>query len=116
MRHLIVMSVAAAGVSVGLTAATAADISPAPAYAKAPVVAAPVPFSWSGFYLGAQGGAGWGTTTDDVQSATQCFPDFCFTSLATLVTPQHLCELGNICIRYRPQLLPLQQTREFRDH
>jgi outer membrane immunogenic protein len=61
------MSIAAAGVSVGLTAATAADISPAPMYAKGPT-AAPAPFSWSGFYLGAQGGAGWGTTTDDLLS------------------------------------------------
>jgi hypothetical protein len=54
MHRLIVMSLAAAGVSVGLTAATAADISPAPVFAKAPIAAA-APFSWSGFYLGAQG-------------------------------------------------------------
>jgi outer membrane immunogenic protein len=66
MRRLTVISLVAAGVSVAITAATAADISPAPVYAKAPVAAAP--FSWSGFYVGAQGGAGWGTTTDNLLS------------------------------------------------
>lgn len=30
------------------------------------------PFSWSGFYIGAQGGAGWGTTEDSV-TAEQLF-------------------------------------------
>jgi len=84
MHRLIVMSLAAAGVSVGLTAATAADISPAPVFAKAPI-AAPAPFSWSGFYLGAQGGAGWGTATDDFQSFTiNGLPFFS----ATAMTPQ----------------------------
>jgi outer membrane immunogenic protein len=86
MHRLIVMSLAAAGVSVGLTAATAADISPAPVFAKAPIAAA-APFSWSGFYLGAQGGAGWGTTTDDVRSfAVNPISGDNFS--ATAITPQ----------------------------
>jgi outer membrane immunogenic protein len=84
MHRFIVMSLAAAGVGVGLTAASAADISPAPVYAKA-AIAAPAPFSWSGFYLGVQGGAGWGTTTDDFQSfAINSAPSFS----ATALTPQ----------------------------
>jgi outer membrane immunogenic protein len=37
-------------------AAMAADLSPAPAYSKAPMVPA---FSWSGFYLGGDGGYGY---------------------------------------------------------
>jgi outer membrane immunogenic protein len=34
--------------------AQAADL-PAPAY-KAPVVAAPIPYNWTGFYIGGNGG------------------------------------------------------------
>jgi outer membrane immunogenic protein len=51
--------VAIAGISLGLSAASAADLSPAPApvYVKAPVEA---PFSWTGFYLGASAGGTWG--------------------------------------------------------
>jgi outer membrane immunogenic protein len=44
-----------------LTVANAADLAPvykAPVY-KAPVI---VPFSWTGFYIGANGGGAWGTT------------------------------------------------------
>src|SRR4051812_1529922 len=41
--------------------AFAADLQPAPRMAvKAPVVAA-VPFSWTGCYVGAEAGYGWGT-------------------------------------------------------
>jgi outer membrane immunogenic protein len=44
-------------------AANAADLPPAPPSYKAPVVA-PVPyFSWSGCYIGASGGYGWGTSS-----------------------------------------------------
>jgi outer membrane immunogenic protein len=42
-----------------LTAANAADLAvKAPVY-KAPVI---IPFSWTGFYIGANGGGAWGTT------------------------------------------------------
>jgi outer membrane immunogenic protein len=65
---LVVACLAAAGLSVGLTAvATAADLSrpaPAPVYAKAPPIS-PV-YSWSGFYIGANAGHTWG----DSQSST----------------------------------------------
>jgi outer membrane immunogenic protein len=51
-----VVSLATAGLSVGLTtAAFAADVSPAPPYAKAPVP----PFTWTGAYFGVNGGYGW---------------------------------------------------------
>jgi outer membrane immunogenic protein len=46
--------------------ANAAELSP-PVY-KAPPVVAPPPFSWTGFYIGANVGAGWsqGTVTDSL--------------------------------------------------
>ena len=58
MHRLVVASLAAAGLSIGITvAASAADLgrpAPAPVYTKAPPVAAP--YSWSGFYVGGNGG------------------------------------------------------------
>jgi len=42
--------------------AQAADL-PAPAY-KAPVVAAPIPYNWTGFYIGGNGGYSWGNAND----------------------------------------------------
>jgi outer membrane immunogenic protein len=41
--------------------ARAADLSVAPLYKAPPVVAAPA-YNWSGFYLGLNGGGGWGTS------------------------------------------------------
>jgi outer membrane immunogenic protein len=41
-----------------VTSATAADL-PARMPVKAPVVAAPAPFSWTGFYVGVHGGGAW---------------------------------------------------------
>jgi outer membrane immunogenic protein len=39
----------------------ASDLSVAPLYKAPPVVAAPA-YNWSGFYIGANGGGGWGTS------------------------------------------------------
>jgi outer membrane immunogenic protein len=44
--------------------ARAADLSVAPLY-KAPPVVAPTAYNWSGFYVGANGGGGWGTSNWD---------------------------------------------------
>jgi len=44
--------------------ALAADLSVAPLY-KAPPVVAPTAYNWSGFYVGANGGGGWGTSNWD---------------------------------------------------
>ncbi len=44
--------------------AWAADLSVAPLYKAPPVVATPA-YNWSGFYLGVNGGGGWGTSNWD---------------------------------------------------
>jgi outer membrane immunogenic protein len=50
-----------AGVALSVaTAASAADI-PARPYAKAPAAVMSPAYNWSGFYIGAMGGYGWGT-------------------------------------------------------
>jgi outer membrane immunogenic protein len=54
----LVLALAAAG------AAQAADLSVAPIY-KAPPMAAPPAYNWSGFYLGINGGGAWGTSNWD---------------------------------------------------
>jgi outer membrane immunogenic protein len=57
MRKLVLGSAAvAAFVAVG--SAEAADLPPAPAY-KAPAIVPPQVLSWTGLYLGAEGGGGW---------------------------------------------------------
>jgi hypothetical protein len=51
-----------------LTALLAAPVSMAQAadmpLKAQPAVAAPLPYSWAGFYVGAQGGFGWGHAED----------------------------------------------------
>jgi outer membrane immunogenic protein len=44
--------------------ARAADLSVAPIYKAPPLVAAPA-YNWSGFYVGVNGGGGWGTSSWD---------------------------------------------------
>lgn len=58
-------------VSIGTVAASAADI-PRRAAPPPPVVAAPV-FSWTGAYVGINGGYGWGTSTFSAPFATGSF-------------------------------------------
>jgi outer membrane immunogenic protein len=74
MHRLVVASLTAASLSVGLTAAaSAADLgrpAPAPVYTKAPLIA---PWSWTGFYVGGNVGGSWGT---DKISTTSSPPNF----------------------------------------
>ena len=61
MKHLIVASLAVAGLSVGFSvAATAADLSPA---YKTPL---PLPFTWTGVYIGGNAGYGWQANSNDI--------------------------------------------------
>lgn len=46
---------------VGMSAAAAADMSPAPIYTKAPMMMAPA-YNWTGFYLGGTAGGAWGSS------------------------------------------------------
>ena len=63
MKQLLV---AAAGLAaLGVSSATAADLGAPPA--KAPVVAPAI--TWGGFYLGAQGGGGWGQSKESYLGA-----------------------------------------------
>jgi outer membrane immunogenic protein len=74
----------------GLTAllagpAMAADAAPAPILTKAPM--AP-PYSWTGFYVGANAGVGWGdfaTTTTTVFSPTGYFATSSIPAIAQLI-------------------------------
>jgi outer membrane immunogenic protein len=60
---LIVCAAVAIGAILGVTAASAADLAAAPrAYSKAPVVVPAPVFNWTGFYIGINGGGGWGQT------------------------------------------------------
>jgi len=73
MRKYSLTLLAAAALGLAASAASAADLP-----RKAPVYAppAPPPFSWTGFYVGLAGGAGWGTT--EVGDPNQiCFTDGC---------------------------------------
>jgi len=52
----------AIGLSLGSSAALAADLAPQPVEPQAPVV---MPYTWTGFYVGGHAGYGWGHESDD---------------------------------------------------
>src|SRR5262245_20321478 len=57
-RYSLSLLATAAAISFSASVASAADLP-----RKAPALApAPPPFSWTGFYIGGHGGAGWGTS------------------------------------------------------
>jgi outer membrane immunogenic protein len=64
MKRLLLGSTMLLGLA---AAAAAADL---PVYTKAPPP--PPMWSWSGFYIGVQGGAGWGTTEDQLTAFQNC--------------------------------------------
>jgi len=62
MKKLALLGAVAGLAILASGAGYAADLGTRPAYKAAPPpVAAPVPWSWSGFYIGAHIGDGWGT-------------------------------------------------------
>ena len=71
MRTRCVTLVAAAGLSLALAhSASAADLSMPPIY-KAPP---PAYFSWTGWYVGANGGYGWGQTSHTATTGVTGIP------------------------------------------
>lgn len=64
MRRLTLAILAASGIALSATAASAADLGRAPVY-KAPPAPAPVAYNWAGFYVGGHLGYGWGTDSAD---------------------------------------------------
>lgn len=61
IRHMLLGVASAAALSLAIPAAQAADL---PAYEPAPAVAAVPSFSWTGPYIGAQAGYGWGRASN----------------------------------------------------
>jgi outer membrane immunogenic protein len=59
MKKFMLGSVALA--AIGASSALAADL-PARTYTKAPAVVPQAIYNWTGFYIGANGGYGWGNT------------------------------------------------------
>jgi outer membrane immunogenic protein len=73
MRRLCIAGVATVAALLA-GSANAADLGVRPTY-KAPPVVAPVPFTWTGFYIGAHIGGGWGDkilTTCDNATDSNC--------------------------------------------
>ena len=63
---------AAAALALGTVSASAADLAARP-YTKAPVAVAAV-YNWTGFYIGADVGYGWGRSTGTLANAAGLFP------------------------------------------
>lgn len=60
MTKKLVAGCVALGTLVAAQSAVAADLSVAPLYTKAPPAEVTQAYNWTGFYLGANGGGGWG--------------------------------------------------------
>jgi outer membrane immunogenic protein len=58
---LLMSAAVAVGTILGIGAASAADLAPRP-YTKAPPMAVAAVYNWTGFYVGVNGGGGWGRT------------------------------------------------------
>ena len=63
---------AAAALILGTAGASAADLAARP-YTKAPMAVAAV-YSWTGFYIGADVGYGWGRSTGTLTNVAGLFP------------------------------------------
>ncbi|MHB8268454.1 outer membrane protein [Bradyrhizobium sp.] len=71
MRKLAIAAVAGSALLTGIVTASAADM----AYKAAPVPMAPAPFSWTGFYVGANVGGAW-TPNNGGSDFGPLFPPF----------------------------------------
>jgi outer membrane immunogenic protein len=59
------LALAAVAVAAGVASASAADLAPAPAYTKAPVIVDPG-YNWSGLYIGGNIGYSWGRSNSSL--------------------------------------------------
>src|SRR5258705_11444913 len=71
MKKLAIAAVAGSALLTGIVSASAADM----AYKAAPVPMAPAPFSWTGFYIGANVGGAW-TGNNGGSDFAPLFPPF----------------------------------------
>jgi outer membrane immunogenic protein len=90
-RIALISAIAAIGLG---SAASAADMP-----VKAPYAAAPIPYSWSGFYVGAHAGYGWGDTVDDVGAQP-----FLPAAIASTVNLNPRGGLGGVQVGYNYQV------------
>src|SRR5262249_53181454 len=67
MMKTVLAACIAAGALLAAQGADAADLSVAPLYKAPPPTATPA-YNWSGFYLGINGGGGWGGSTWDTNA------------------------------------------------
>ena len=72
MKKLTIAAVAGSALLTGIMTASAADM----AYKAAPVAMAPAPFSWTGFYIGANVGGAWTGNNNATSDFGPLFPGF----------------------------------------
>lgn len=72
MKKMLLMTVGFA--ALGMAPAVAADLAPR-TFTKAPAVPAPIA-TWNGFYVGFQGGGGWGTSKENFNVPNSAGRDF----------------------------------------
>ncbi|WP_051231062.1 outer membrane protein [Kaistia adipata] len=70
MKYAFATMTAASVLALGLGAANAADLAPVP------VIEAPPPFSWTGFYAGVHAGYAWGNQDDNQSNLFDCEGSF----------------------------------------
>ncbi len=74
LKRIVTGGLATLGIAFLINQAQAADLGRRPAYVP-PAPPAPV-YNWTGFYIGVNGGAGWGTSESTVNLATPAIPAF----------------------------------------
>jgi outer membrane immunogenic protein len=90
MSRLSIAIIAAASVVAFGQIAAAADMP-----VKAPVAPAPVPYSWTGFYAGINGGYGWGRTSTSIAALDPASAEFITGDLTSDFAPSQFAHRIN---------------------